>query len=103
MLWNKGESASLILDLQSPKSPRLGFLLNGKWNGWSFNIQRNFGPKSENPDPFYLSICCAHYCEITIENYKQGISSITKYIQTKFENNEFDLFSILNDSKFFKA
>ena len=84
--WKQGDSTSFILDLQSPKSPRLGFLVNGKWNGWSFNLN---GSKYQKPDPLYLMACFAYNIEIKIETYKQGKSAISNYIKRKYKNEEF--------------
>eukprot|EP01091_Cochliopodium_minus_P018900 TRINITY_DN7779_c0_g1_i1.p1 TRINITY_DN7779_c0_g1~~TRINITY_DN7779_c0_g1_i1.p1 ORF type:complete len:309 (-),score=50.53 TRINITY_DN7779_c0_g1_i1:28-933(-) len=84
--WEAGKRSAFILDLQTEKQPRLGFLVEGNWNGWRFDIK----PKKNSSYEFYLMVCMAHHITVKINKYCQSIHSINNYINSTYNNN-FDL------------
>jgi len=90
--WIQGSRVSILLDLHSAKSPRLGYFVNGKWNGWSFDLKSS-ATETLNPtiNPLYLMICIAHFISIKIQKYACGIHSIQHYLDHNFPLHSFDL------------
>lgn len=88
--WVQGDLISMVVEVKRGSvKPRIGYLVNGDWNGWSFEVtgMKEVEGKMEE---LRLMVCIAHFISISISKYIFGVSSIERHVKKKF-GKDFDL------------